>query len=544
MPGGNVQVTLEGLRRVRIEEVLSTEPYISARVTCPEEQNGDPERGSRARREDLEVAPEPVPARQDLPARAGQHLQHEPGRPRALRRHRRVHRPRPARDQAGNPGDARRPGAARRGGRGARLRGRAAQRRRGRGAADQRADGEEPARVLPPPAAHTRSAGSSARTIPRKSWCARSSSGRRGSGCRGTCSRWCRRRRTGSATFRASSQESGVIRNYIDWLLSLPWAHGGRDRDRPGRGARRLDEEHFGLEKVKERILEYLAVLKLKKDLQRTGALLRRPSRDGQDLARRLDRARDGARVRSHERRRRARRGGDPRPPSHLHRVAAREDHPEPPRLQLEQPGLHDRRDRQDGARRRRATPRPRSSRSWTPSRTPTSSTTTSRSRSISRRRFHHDGERARLRAARAAGPPGGHPDPGLHGRGEARDRPPAPDPARGQGARAGGDRHRVRRRGAREADPRVHARGGRAAAGARDRQLLPEGRAAAHDGLHRELAVHGRGRREDHGPAVHPARPPGGARRGRAWRRDSRGPPRAATSSSSRRSRCGARGA
>ena len=43
MPGGNVQVTLEGLRRVRIEEVLQREPYISARVSCPVEQSGDPE---------------------------------------------------------------------------------------------------------------------------------------------------------------------------------------------------------------------------------------------------------------------------------------------------------------------------------------------------------------------------------------------------------------------------------------------------------------------------------------------------------------------
>jgi ATP-dependent Lon protease len=64
-----------------------------------------------------------------------------------------------------------------------------------------------------------------------------------------------------------ASQESGVIRNYVDWLLSLPWTHQPLGDLRLEEVQRRLDEEHFGLEKVKERILEYLAVLKLKNDL-------------------------------------------------------------------------------------------------------------------------------------------------------------------------------------------------------------------------------------------------------------------------------------
>src|SRR5512138_3321477 len=41
MPGGNVQVTLEGLRRVEIHEIVSHEPYMVARVTCPPENPGD-----------------------------------------------------------------------------------------------------------------------------------------------------------------------------------------------------------------------------------------------------------------------------------------------------------------------------------------------------------------------------------------------------------------------------------------------------------------------------------------------------------------------
>ena len=65
-----------------------------------------------------------------------------------------------------------------------------------------------------------------------------------------------------------ASQESGVIRNYVDWLLSLPWSRRTPTDINLDEVARRLDEEHFGLEKVKERILEYLAVLKLKNDMK------------------------------------------------------------------------------------------------------------------------------------------------------------------------------------------------------------------------------------------------------------------------------------
>ena len=65
-----------------------------------------------------------------------------------------------------------------------------------------------------------------------------------------------------------SSQESGVVRNYVDWLLALPWAHQKLPAIQLEDVARSLDEEHYGLEKVKERILEYLAVLKLKNDMR------------------------------------------------------------------------------------------------------------------------------------------------------------------------------------------------------------------------------------------------------------------------------------
>ncbi|RMD81658.1 MAG: endopeptidase La [Candidatus Dadabacteria bacterium] len=59
------------------------------------------------------------------------------------------------------------------------------------------------------------------------------------------------------------SAEATVVRNYIDWMLSLPWADYTEDRIDIEEARRVLDEDHYGLEKVKERILEYLAVTKL-----------------------------------------------------------------------------------------------------------------------------------------------------------------------------------------------------------------------------------------------------------------------------------------
>lgn len=65
-----------------------------------------------------------------------------------------------------------------------------------------------------------------------------------------------------------SSAESGVIRNYIEWLLNLPWAYETEDNLDINNAQKVLDEEHYGLKKVKERVLEYLAVQKLTKSLK------------------------------------------------------------------------------------------------------------------------------------------------------------------------------------------------------------------------------------------------------------------------------------
>lgn len=59
------------------------------------------------------------------------------------------------------------------------------------------------------------------------------------------------------------SAETSVCRNYIDWLLELPWGKSSEDDLDIARAQKILDEDHYGLDEVKDRILEYLAVRKL-----------------------------------------------------------------------------------------------------------------------------------------------------------------------------------------------------------------------------------------------------------------------------------------
>lgn len=66
----------------------------------------------------------------------------------------------------------------------------------------------------------------------------------------------------------SSSAESAVIRNYIEWLVALPWSHATEDDLNIHKAERILNEDHYGLEKVKERVLEYLAVQKLTNSLK------------------------------------------------------------------------------------------------------------------------------------------------------------------------------------------------------------------------------------------------------------------------------------
>ena len=64
------------------------------------------------------------------------------------------------------------------------------------------------------------------------------------------------------------SAESGVIRTYVDWILALPWKEETEHQLKLSEAQRILDEDHYGLEKPKENVLEYLAVLQLVKHLK------------------------------------------------------------------------------------------------------------------------------------------------------------------------------------------------------------------------------------------------------------------------------------
>jgi ATP-dependent Lon protease len=70
------------------------------------------------------------------------------------------------------------------------------------------------------------------------------------------------------AMMHPSAAEYTVSRTYLDWLIELPWSKRTRDRLDVKRAQRCLDEDHYGLQKVKDRIVEYLAVQQLKKDLK------------------------------------------------------------------------------------------------------------------------------------------------------------------------------------------------------------------------------------------------------------------------------------
>ncbi|WP_088007264.1 endopeptidase La [Indiicoccus explosivorum] len=66
----------------------------------------------------------------------------------------------------------------------------------------------------------------------------------------------------------AAAAESGIVRNYIDWLVSIPWSEQTEDRLDINHAAEVLDRDHDGLETVKERVLEYLAVQQMTQSLR------------------------------------------------------------------------------------------------------------------------------------------------------------------------------------------------------------------------------------------------------------------------------------
>ncbi|MCS7297453.1 MAG: endopeptidase La [Bacteroidia bacterium] len=88
------------------------------------------------------------------------------------------------------------------------------------------------------------------------------------------------------------SPEYGVITAYIEWLVELPWATYTKDRFDLEKAKRILDEDHYGMQKVKRRVLEYLSVLKLRQDMKGPILCLQGPPGVGKtSLARSIARA-------------------------------------------------------------------------------------------------------------------------------------------------------------------------------------------------------------------------------------------------------------
>ena len=132
-----------------------------------------------------------------------------------------------------------------------------------------------------------------------------------------------------------AAAETGVIRTYLDWLVGLPWNAESEEKLDLVEAQEILDEDHYGLEKVKERVLEYLAVHKLTDKMRGPILCFVGPPGVGKtSIGRSIARALE-PQVHPHVARRRARRGRDPRAPAHLRRRAARPHHP------VDQPGRH-----------------------------------------------------------------------------------------------------------------------------------------------------------------------------------------------------------
>jgi ATP-dependent Lon protease len=114
----------------------------------------------------------------------------------------------------------------------------------------------------------------------------------------------------------AAAAEHGVIRTYLEWILTLPWDKTTADHLDLDEARKILDEDHYDLEKVKDRIIEYLAVLKLRQDFRAPILCFVGPpgvgkTSLGQSIARTLGRkfvrisvggVRDEAEVRGHRR--------------------------------------------------------------------------------------------------------------------------------------------------------------------------------------------------------------------------------------------------
>ncbi len=145
------------------------------------------------------------------------------------------------------------------------------------------------------------------------------------------------------------SAEATVVRNYLEWMLSIPWGKKSKIKKDLVLSQKVLDDDHYGLEKVKDRIIEFLAVQSRSDKLKGPILCLVGPPGVGKTSLGQVGGQGHGPRVHPHLARRRPGRGGDPRAPADLHRLDARQDHPVDEEGQDHEPADPPGRNRQDG---------------------------------------------------------------------------------------------------------------------------------------------------------------------------------------------------
>src|SRR6266851_3206817 len=238
------------------------------------------------------------------------------------------------------------------------------------------------------------------------------------------------------------SAETSIIRTYLDWMTGLPWGNLSEDSRDIDRAHKILDADHYDIEKVKERILEYLAVHALKKTLKGPILCFVGPPGVGKtSLGRSIARALDRKFVR-------------------LSLGGVRDE------AELFVPG-------------------PLSWRSLRPF----------------ENALHRDGQHPRPDSTRLPRPDGGHSPVRLHPRRKKSDRPPPPDPQADGGERSQRGESRVHRRRRGQDHRGLYARGRAAKSRAGDRLHLPKGRGFRCEGEVAALPHHGSLRREDARP-------------------------------------------